>query len=311
MEQFLKYFYDIYIDTIYKKDDKYYFYKNNSLFCIVKNYRLPEELKDILEICYEMQNKFPVSQIIFNKFGQVSSNYDNNNYILLKINTSMSSDITINDIEKINNNLFLNKDKRELYRNNWAKLWESKIDYFEYQIKELGRNKKIILNSFSYYIGLAENAISIANICELYNKDKMNEKIVLSHRRINYPCMEYEFYNPLEYIFDIQVRDVSEYLKSMFFYTDKNYTIKELKKYLLNTRLSNYEANMLYARLLYPTYYFDIYEKVIEDLKEENELLDIINKVDEYEYFLKEAYYELSKIYKIEQINWIINKKEL
>lgn len=311
MEQFLKYFYDIYIDNIYKKDNKYYFYKDNSLFCVVKNYRLPEELKDILEICYEMQNRFPVSQIVFNKFGQISSDYDNNNYILLKINTSMSSDITINDIIKINNSLFLNKDKKELYRNNWAKLWESKVDYFEYKIKELGRNKKIILNSFSYYIGLAENAISIANICELYNKDNMNEKVVLSHRRINYPCMEYEFYNPLEYIFDIQVRDVSEYLKSMFFYTDKNHTIKELKNYLLSTRLSNYEANMLYARLLYPTYYFDIYEKVIEDLKEESELLDIINKVDEYELFLKEAYFELSRMYKIEQINWIINKKEL
>lgn len=311
MEQFLKYFYDIYIDNLYKKDNKYYFYKDNSLFCIVKNYRLPEELKDILEICYEMQSRFPVSQIVFNKFGQISSDYDNNNYILLKINTSMSSDITINDIIKINNSLFLNKDKKELYRNNWAKLWESKVDYFEYQIKELGRNKKIILNSFSYYIGLAENAISIANICKLYNKDNMNEKVVLSHRRINYPCMEYEFYNPLEYIFDIQVRDVSEYLKSMFFYTDRNYTIKELKNYLLSTRLSNYEANMLYARLLYPTYYFDIYEKVIEDLKEESELLDIINKVDEYELFLKEAYFELSRMYKIEQINWIINKKEL
>lgn len=311
MEQFLKYFYDIYIDNLYKKDNKYYFYKDNSLFCIVKNYRLPEELKDILEICYEMQSRFPVSQIVFNKFGQISSDYDNNNYILLKINTSMSSDITINDIIKINNSLFLNKDKKELYRNNWAKLWESKVDYFEYQIKELGRNKKIILNSFSYYIGLAENAISIANICELYNKDNMNEKVVLSHRRINYPCMEYEFYNPLEYIFDIQVRDVSEYLKSMFFYTDRNHTIKELKNYLLSTRLSNYEANMLYARLLYPTYYFDIYEKVIEDLKEESELLDIINKVDEYELFLKEAYFELSRMHKIEQINWIINKKEL
>lgn len=311
MEQFLKYFYDIYIDNLYKKDNKYYFYKDNSLFCIVKNYRLPEELKDILEICYEMQSRFPVSQIVFNKFGQISSDYDNNNYILLKINTSMSSDITINDIIKINNSLFLNKDKKELYRNNWAKLWESKVDYFEYQIKELGRNKKIILNSFSYYIGLAENAISIANICELYNKDNMNEKVVLSHRRINYPCMEYEFYNPLEYIFDIQVRDVSEYLKSMFFYTDRNHTIKELKNYLLSKRLSNYEANMLYARLLYPTYYFDIYEKVIEDLKEESELLDIINKVDEYELFLKEAYFELSRMHKIEQINWIINKREL
>ena len=66
----------------------------------------------------------------------------------------------------------------------------------------------------------------------------MNEKVVLSHRRINYPCMEYEFYNPLEYIFDIQVRDISEYLKSMFFYTDRNHTIKELKN-MLND-LKNY-----------------------------------------------------------------------
>ena len=50
MEQFLKYFYDIYIDNIYKKDNKYYFYKDNSLFCVTKNYRLLEELKDILGI---------------------------------------------------------------------------------------------------------------------------------------------------------------------------------------------------------------------------------------------------------------------
>lgn len=68
---------------------------------------------------------------------------------------------------------------------------------------------------------------------------------------------------------------------------------------------------MLYARLLYPSYYFDIYEKVIENLKDESELLDIVSRVDEYELFLKDAYFELSKLYKIEQILWIINKKEL
>lgn len=311
MEQFLKYFYNIYIDDIHKKENNYYFYKDNSLFCILKNYRTNDEIKDILEICNEIGMKYPISQIIFNKFNQVNSLYENNNYILTKINSNTSADITLNDIIKINNNLYLNKNKKELYRNNWANLWENKVDYFEYQIKELGRNKKIVLNSFSYYIGLAENAISIANIANINKQNNYEEKIVLSHRRVNYPCMEYEFFNPLNYIFDIQVRDVAEYLKSMFFYTDRKKTLEELINYIYKVNLTNYEANMLYARLLYPSYYFDIYEKVIENLKDESELLDIVSRVDEYELFLKDAYFELSKLYKIEQVLWIINKKEL
>ena len=54
MEQFLKYFYNIYIDDIHKKENNYYFYKDNSLFCILKNYRTNDEIKDILEICNEI-----------------------------------------------------------------------------------------------------------------------------------------------------------------------------------------------------------------------------------------------------------------
>ena len=68
---------------------------------------------------------------------------------------------------------------------------------------------------------------------------------------------------------------------------------------------------MLYARLLYPSYYFDIYERVIEDKIDEEKLLPIIERVNEYELFLKDCYLALSKYYNIEQIKWIINKKEL
>ena len=135
--------------------------------------------------------------------------------------------------------------------------------------------------------------------------------MVLSHRRVNYPNMEYDYYNPLNFIFDLEVRDVAEYLKSMFFYTDRTKTMNELINYINKSNLNNYTANMLYARLLYPSYYFDIYEKVIEDLDDESNLLDIINKTGEYELFLKDVYYELSKKFNIEMILWIVNKKEL
>lgn len=310
MEQFLKYFYNIYVDKVYRKNESYYFYKDNNLFWIVKNYRTEEELKDIYQINYELlNNNYPVNEIILNIYNLPISNYEGKEYILLKINCNTSADIDLNDILKNNYNLFLNKEKKELYRNNWAELWERKIDYFEYQIKELGRDKKIILNSFSYYIGLAENAISIANNTNLNNNDINN--VVLSHRRVNYPNMEYDYYNPLNFIFDLEVRDVAEYLKSMFFYTDRTKTMNELINYINKSNLNNYTANMLYARLLYPSYYFDIYEKVIEDLDDESNLLDIINKTGEYELFLKDVYYELSKKFNIEMILWIVNKKEL
>lgn len=310
MEQFLKYFYNIYVDKVYRKNESYYFYKDNNLFWIVKNYRTEEELKDIYQINYELlNNNYPVNEIILNIYNLPISNYEGKEYILLKINCNTSADIDLNDILKNNYNLFLNKEKKELYRNNWAELWERKIDYFEYQIKELGRDKKIILNSFSYYIGLAENAISIANNTNLNNNDINN--VVLSHRRVNYPNMEYDYYNPLNFIFDLEVRDVAEYLKSMFFYTDRTKTMNELINYINKSNLNNYTANMLYARLLYPSYYFDVYEKVIEDLDDESNLLDIINKTGEYELFLKDVYYELSKKFNIEMILWIVNKKEL
>ena len=312
MEQFLKYFYNIYVDNVYNKNGNYYFYKDNKLFCVLKNYRTEEELRDIYKISNELlENNYPVSEIILNVYNVPISTFNNNGYILLKINCNTSADIDLNDIFKINQNLYLTKDMKKLYRNNWAELWEAKVDYFEYQIKELGRDKKIVLNSFSYYIGLAENAISIVNNTILNYPNYNLDNIVLSHRRINYPNMEYEYYNPLNFIFDLEVRDVAEYIKSMFFYTDRKKTIKELNNYINKTNLNNYTANMLYARLLYPSYYFDVYEKVIEDLDDESNLLDIINKVNEYELFLKDVYYALRDKYSIEMISWIINKKEL
>ena len=84
----------------------------------------------------------------------------------------------------------------------------------------------------------------------------------------------------------------------------------EVKAFLKRKRLSIYGYQLLYARLLYPSYYFDIYEKVIEEKINEEELLKVINKVDSYELFLKNIFLEFSKIVPIEPVDWILKKKE-
>ena len=63
---------------------------------------------------------------------------------------------------------------------------------------------------------------------------------------------------------------------------------------------------MLYARLLYPSYYFDIYEDIMNNNGDEEKLIPIINKVNDYQEFLKNAYFEISKYTNLEKIDWII-----
>ena len=63
---------------------------------------------------------------------------------------------------------------------------------------------------------------------------------------------------------------------------------------------------MLYARLLYPTYYFDIYEKVVNQNEDSMKLLPIIKKSEEYNIFLKEAYHLISKYAPLIKIDYLI-----
>ena len=42
-------------------------------------------------------------------------------------------------------------------RTNWSKLWEDKVDYFEYQMGHLIKKYPILYNTIDYYLGISEN----------------------------------------------------------------------------------------------------------------------------------------------------------
>lgn len=306
MKDTISFYYNIDIDTLEEKDGKYHFkYQNRDFFFVFFNRNL-EELEDLLDCISEMQKKgIDVHGILINKDNSILTKINEYNYILFSVN-NCSETYDIFDIIDMNNKLTLNNYNSKLYRNNWENLWMQKVDYFEYQIRELGLDKQVIKNSFSYYIGLAENAISYVHNVKL--KYPSQGTIVLSHRRIFYPNYKLNYLNPLSFIFDLEVRDIAEYLKAMFFSEDdESEILEELKSFLKIKRLTIYEYNMLYARLLYPSYYFDIYEEIMNKERSEEDLLKIISKNENFEEFLKKAYLEITKYAILEKVEWIIN----
>lgn len=310
MKDIINYSYNFDIDSV--KDYKNYstFTYNGECFYFVFFNRTEDELKDIVKIIYELKNKgIKVHDIIINRDKLILTKVGNVNYLLLKLNNKEDEVINFVSLVEQSDRLKLNSNNSKLYRNNWGELWSKKIDYFEYQIKEIGKDKQIILDSFSYYVGLAENAISYVNKINKVIGMSDSDTITLSHRRIFYPNISLNYYNPLSFIFDLNVRDVAEYLKVEFFNNDDS--MLDLKTYLKMKKLTPYSYHMLYARLLYPSYYFDLYEDAMNNSSYDNKrIIEVVSKVHDYELFLRSAYLEISKYTNLEHIDWIMEEKK-
>lgn len=310
MKEIINYYYNFYVEEVdeQEKYSSFKYYGDEFYFAFFN--RSEEELADIIEICQELKQKgIRVHDIIQNRENKLLTKVGDNYYILLKLNVNKNEKINFIETIEIINKLKLNNYNSKLYRNNWSELWNKKVDYFEYQIKEIGKEKTVILDSFGYYIGLAENAISYVNKINKVIGISDKDNIVLCHRRVFFPNTTLNYFNPLSFIFDLEIRDIAEYLKIEFFNNEDSFL--DLKTYLKIKKLTPYSYHMLYARLLYPSYYFDIYENIMNNSEDENKLIKIINKVNDYEEFLRKSYFEISKYANLEKIDWLIKKNTL
>lgn len=290
MKNILNYYYRIIIDDN-KINDSGYFSYNNHLFCL---YELKRNINEIESLYYlnklMLSRGISINKIINNIFNQTITYHDNKNYCLLMINYECGTNTKFIKAFEI-------RELDILKRNNWSKLWSIKIDYIEYQISHISNHYPILNDSVNYYIGMAENAISYFNMLDLSNVE-----LYISHRRIN----KENLYNPLELVIDYKVRDIGEYIKYNFFY--KNMSIYEIKSYLNKLYLSNIDYVLLYVRLLYPSYYFDLYDKIINENIDENKINKIIELSSLYEELLYEVYVLIRRKINILGIDWI-NKK--
>lgn len=309
MKETLEYYYGIDVNTIDEQDGKFHFKLNNEDFFFVYYNRGIDELDDIIGVNNEMIKKgIDVHKIMLNRNNSYLTTLNGYNYMLFSV-SNLKEEYDIFDMVSISEKLMVTDARSKLYRNNWGELWASKIDYFEYQVRELAYEKSVIKDSFSYYIGLAEVAISYVNNTNFSYGNSFAPRLVLSHRRVFYPNYKLNYLNPLSFIFDMEVRDIAEYIKAMFFKEDFDYSFDELSSFLKIRPMNVYEYQMLFARLLYPTYYFDLYESIMNKDTDEEELVKVIKRVDEFELFLKKTYLEISKYAKIEKIDFLIEER--
>lgn len=293
MKNAINYYYSLYPENIHQTEKGYYFIINGVRYFLTKYLGDPKDIQKIYDAHLKLLNQnFYIHPIVLNSQNQILTYINSEPYILM-ITIFYENKINLNDIlyfSKLANN--------SKTAPNWGELWSQKNDYLEYQISQLGRKHPLIRESFSYYIGLGETAIQLVNSLE-----KTNVPLVYAHRRIEETHKQYDLYNPLNLTIDYSVRDIAEYLKSRFF-SGKDIT-NELTYYLNNTKLSTYEYFLFLARLIYPTYYFDLYEEIITDRKDDEEIKKITDKVDDFENIIKKIYHYYKSFLPVPRIDWL------
>ena len=193
--------------------------------------------------------------------------------------------------------MFERNKTTKLKRENIGNLWSIKNDYLEYQLNQLRKKSKILKNSFDYYIGLGETAIT------LINTTHDNNIKTVCHKRIKYNDTIFDFYNPLNIIIDAKVRDIAEYLKTKFFAGDDITT--DLNRFLSDDKLNTNDHLIFLARMIYPTYYFDLFEEIISGKASDEEIKIITDLSSNYEILLKKLYKYYRKTLNIEPIEWL------
>ena len=211
----------------------------------------------------------------------------------------MDSIITYQDIINFTNTV--KNLKLESNYQKWNILWETKIDYFEYQLNQFGNKYPLIRESLSYYIGMAETGIMLFKNTRLDNIESC-----ISHRRIKSTSTLFDLYNPLNYVFDYKVRDTAEYFKALFL--EKDDIFSDIVNYISYNYLSEYDCLAFYIRMFYPSFYFDMYEDIMDGVIQEEKIKQAIKKTNQYESLLKNLYVYLSGYINMPDIEWIKNK---
>ena len=306
MKNILGYYYSLHPEEVSHTDDKYYFeyIGNNYVFQMFD--RPLSDIDPLYKINRKMISRnILVHEIILNNENKILTYVNNVPYVLMEIYVNKNAGITLPEVCHINNSSINIECDKIISRYDWVTLWETKNDYFEAQINEIGKKYPNLCNYANYYIGLAENAIFYVRNTMLIKEECLTS---ICHKRID--CNESLFclYNPLNYVCDYRVRDISEYIKNAFFKGENAYEI--LDEYFKNNYLSYKEALLFYGRLLYPSYFFDLHDDIVNNDLPEDTIEKVVIKADGYEQFLLDVYLYISKLYNryIPSVDWIIKR---
>ena len=130
----------------------------------------------------------------------------------------------------------------------------------------------------------------------------------ISHRRINKDSTVFDLYNPFNFIVDYKIRDICEYFKYSF--VNGKVIFDDIMEYITMSNLTSGEIYLFFVRMLFPSFYFDYYEEIMDKYFHENIInensLDNIEKIAiDYEKLLKKIYLFIKGYISLPKIDWL------
>lgn len=295
--------YDYYGYNIKLLDDNTFIFKDYT-FLLSKTTEDENSLNKLNELINSLYNVFDgnVVYIVKNKYNKyISSSEGNNNICMLTYKDEKNIDI--NYFVKMHMSFF-NTFNYYVNLDDIIILWDQRLEYIQNQCLvalNFDNDAHMILYEYSQFaIGLAINALQYLSDMKI-DFNKKHYLTTLTHRRIK-KMDKFELFNPFNLIVDHSSRDLSELYKNNLIDFDTLFIICQSYSYNVD------EYEYLIARLLFPTFIFD----VIEDIATDNTMYDYqkeiyyaISKQNEQLDKLKYFYKRISQLMLIRPIDWL------
>ena len=261
------------------------------------------DLIELAKFVYDLSSKFEYrgGQLIKNRLGQYKSDAIGQHVCLVSVPIGK---VSYDDLFKMHQ-LHMNKMNQRFFVSSLIKLWEARFDFIEkicletIRIDDDSYREVIISTNLSF--GLAENALQYLADCKLDYGDKI-PNLTLVHKRLS--CFDsFCFFNPFNLVVDNPLRDLAELFKADAITT--NELIDLLEKY----NFSRQEMSIFMARIMFPTYFFDLledhYAKRIDIRKDSltyhKQLIRLLTK-------LRNIHLVLIRKYQIRPLDWLIRQ---
>lgn len=189
----------------------------------------------------------------------------------------------------------------------WKTFWEQRLDQMEkvwnsklFQAPE-NEFERLFIESFPYYMGLAENAIQYLSDTEQDDDPAAIDSGTICHQHFSSRTWGEKLLikNPFDWVFDHGTRDLAEWTRDCYFRNIKTYepeVSQFFQDYASISMLSSFSWRLLYARLLFPLHYFESVEEYHITTSEqerhlqEEKLKKCVEQSREYEEFLRDFY---------------------
>ncbi|HDX9580653.1 TPA: spore coat protein YutH [Bacillus pseudomycoides] len=290
------------------------FWVRNKIYVLLPTGHLQEEVLVEMKKLSDYMNQqgdITVATFVPNVQGYYVSELEETNYCLFKgirnlerNALSLGSELSL--FHK--RGAFFSEEIEHLSRiGEWKSLWEKRLDQLEHfwQSKMVSHPtdmfEQLFIESFPYYLGLAENAIQYVVDTELDDVPQVADAATICQERFT-PFVWQQTKRlklPVDWVYDHPSRDLAEWVRHTSFEKKENWEetiVRFLSEYERNYSLSSFGWRLLFARLLFPLHYFETVEGYYLAGSDEqkyvyqDKLETVLQRVNQSEQFFQQFY---------------------